>query len=161
MSWDLSWCGGWQQTLHRFCCYDPQGWRRERTLGLAVLAQRRDWQHYRYGRRYQPTLLLLALESKRLRVSPVHEAILADELGLGKAIEAGLVPRRNGPKRAGPSWSLRQPEKAVVSGGRETFSCRPSSLKRRTTTSLQRAASATPSSRSRWRLLAPVCRPLC
>jgi hypothetical protein len=36
----------------------------------------------------QPPLLLLARESKHLRVTPAHEAIRADELGLGKAMIA-------------------------------------------------------------------------
>jgi hypothetical protein len=47
---------------------------------------------------YQLALLLLARDSKRLWVIAVHEAIRAGELGLGRAIEAGLVLRRNGPK---------------------------------------------------------------
>src|SRR4029077_17767170 len=48
-------------------------------------------------------LLLPARESKCRRVTPVHEAIRAGELGLGRAIEAGLALRRNGPK--GPTRS--------------------------------------------------------
>ena len=55
---------------------------------------------------YQPALLLLARDSKRLWVIAVHEAIRAGELGLGRAIEAGLVLRRNGPKGSTRSMAL-------------------------------------------------------
>jgi len=55
---------------------------------------------------YQPALLLLARDSKRLWVTAVHKAIRADELGLRRAIEAGLVLRRNGPEESTRSTVL-------------------------------------------------------
>jgi hypothetical protein len=58
---------------------------------------------------YQLALLLLARDSKRLWVIAVHEAIRAGELGLGRAIEAGLALRRNGPKGPTRSTALGTP----------------------------------------------------
>ena len=69
--------------------------------------------------------------------SPLSKgAVLADEVGLGKTIEAALVLAQNGPRGDGEFLSLRL-QTSASSGprkSRKSFSCRPSYLKPETTT---------------------------